>query len=415
MSVNDSFDFEQAENIVLDQTGPTIVEQSSGFSLVGFTNPIQNVISRVMENPDEAAALHHQVHAYSDLYNRGIIDFQEDSLGDNETNQQLYDALNEIDSKAGEIKYSEGIMLSLAFMAFSGVLMRPKDLLLREQNRKLHSSDVISGRGESHLSEVYRHRRNLLFSIATQQVVRERDKKHLQPFVIGDRITINNETVMDRLPNLDPVKDRVTVELVNSIYVASYASRLLQLFGADNDAGEELRARFIERGFGIFSKLDAEHRTGEDLFYADLSPEQERHILMGDRTGGGHHLSSLDSRYKKVVSEVVEVPSSLQPNVSIPVAMTRRVVDGVAQEPVLDSFFPSEWSAEKVIRSVKHPARVVFEREQKGRLTQYVHCGGLLIQRIIALYEDCDREEIITAFPKADVPSELKRRLSLAA
>lgn len=408
-----SVDLDKSEELVLDKTSPMVIMRANEPLFLGaYVEPVAALIKKsLLIDTNDSAEKHHWVPAYSDLYRRGIIDYQQDFVDDSGYNDVLFERLNELEASANDVERSESSAGRLAFLAFSGVLMRPKDLVLRDYERKLHKTDVGSARGEHRLAEVYRHRRNLLFNLASDTDIKERDHRHLRPFINNGRLVINDEIILDKLPELDPAKDRKTVDIIQRLYIANYASKLLKLFRTDNETAETLRFRFIERGFDILNSLEAEHMLGKDLFYADITDQQIKHILQGDKHGGGHHIPSLNPEYKRLVGEVVELPSSLDSNVMVPVAMSARVINGVQQKPELHYFFPSDWSAEEVIGAVKQPGRLVFERERKGKIEQYCHTKGIVIKRIIGLYEDCDAEEVVTAFPEVDVPADLRNKL----
>lgn len=401
------------EAMVFEATDYVVSERQSTLAVVSYGEPIKTVIKNSLLIPDDPMALQYQLPTLADLYKRGIIDFD---LGENAVStldNKIFWALNELEDITDRPSSSEHVALGLASLAFTGVLLRPKNTRMKPVNGPMHKSHLSHSPGLQNLADIYRHRRNLLYRLSLSTTVSKSDMKHLRPFITDGELRIDSKRAHDVLTKLDPEKHKDTARVLTRLHAGSYAARLLPLFELDCEDAEYYRDAFIDRGFDIVRDPEIEKIVGQRIFDTSITAEQERHILSGDKKGGGHHIPSLNGGKRLVSSEVEYIHAGVEGSEQqIPVALVESVGNnGNSCSRKVETFFPSEWSAEETIDAIKHPVRLVYEREENGRITQYCHARGVLFVRIIGQYHDSQDEEIITAYPAVHIPRNVERKL----
>lgn len=398
---------ETLESLVIDETSAFVFMDSEGIRPVVFQNPIKTVIAKSLEYRDRTDALQHHAPVIGDLIGRKILDPATDIESGIPTKNELTD-FNFAIQNAGDPKRADAVALDMSFIAYGGVVLRPLGVEMPLVDRRLHRSDVRAPHGNEFLWELMRHRRNALYDLMQialkfNQADRSRASSLVQQ--------INKTSFLETVESVSGDAQKLSV--LSRMCVSEYARKLFPIFELGVDEVEVLRKRFVDRGLAINAELGADKIIGEDYFHADIDETSRIHILRGDKRGGGHHLPEIDTRFKKVVSDVLHIPGSANERApKIPVAVTETYDEfGRKKGKQVDTFFPYDWSSDEVIEAVQHPDTFLYETERGGRLLERFISRGVEIFRVSNLYEDCDDVEVVTAYPVTTVPEDVKAKL----
>lgn len=141
----------------------------------------------------------------------------------------------------------------------------------------------------------------------------------------------------------------------------------------------------------------------------ELDQEAIRHILSGDKSGGGHHIPSLDPKVVRIITDEHHLQASTHPQHGTQYGMTANANSRVVR---LNTFFPKDWSAEEVIEAIQRPDKLLFTRYHEGVEEQFVKSRDIVIVR----RHDPVKKRWFTAHPALnEMPGAIVQKLKAAA
>lgn len=366
--------------------------------------------------PNEARELWY-VPVVSDLHKRNVIDFILQDAGrekmTRETdNVRLVDAnrvfLNTVFSQfesGFNSKLTNRYISKLAYVSF---LQLPTSITIAEGTKHLHPS-TFRTHAKRFLpganADFVRDGINLLMNVANYTPSKA-DQISIRRMQDG-RQSGASDTVDKFLDGLQhnsvewSVDKRAKFSALSRYLLSVNATKMLGLFHLSPEEKDDMKHRFIEASYDVIYKAGYREALSEALFGVYIPEGVDIHILKGDERGGGHHIPSLDAKYCQLTTEPVEVEVN---NVKIPYAKIMHLRDksGDFDGPRVDSFFPSEWTAEEVLRRIQYPDRILGMSKSGDSVRQICVSGGVIFIRVTVHDEDLEIDELITAYPVTD-------------
>jgi hypothetical protein len=402
----------EATDAIFQQTPPYIGMSENGVNVLVVNNAVEYVYKKSVDigvPPQESPML---ALFSADIIRRGLID-KEDLIMSSEYKDQISLMIERMN--AARVQVANPIVAGelvpvIGGLAFDNVILRPDGLVIPNVERKLHSSD-LGDLQNNPLAQSFRLRHNFIKQMLTYGAWSATTERAIQGFITDEGYP-DIDKFADRIRSRPESISRRTIEAMAKLGVAQMAARVIVLDYAEQAELMRLKEDYIERGYAIVDRHDSMQQFGEAWLKVDIDDKAAKHVLSGDKSGGGHHLASLDSRFVTQLGrvETIEVTHKSGCRYDIPVSrVQKRNSNGVITSDEVTTFFPAEWTSDAVLKAITSPVRYMYGREKdNGTSEDYVMSNGLLIKRIYT--SDAERR-LITAFPSVPIPADVIKRL----